>query len=184
LKIAVATTSSRCLEKKALTQNGCNLPFTANLAVTTTLLCTLENNLRGITMSIKTQVLSAVGSLSVLCGLLTPIGIAQAGERFVSVPSNYVYDTSGRSGKVTLHDYCTKSPDEFPNPFGKNADFRGPCARHDMCYSGSTDEKVCDARLWRDMISNCKYTYGFFNPTRRACYRTAAIYFAVVVAVP
>jgi hypothetical protein len=115
LEITVATTLSRCLARKALTKYGYNLSFTTNLAVTTALFCLLNKYLRGITMSIKTKVLLAIGSLSVLSGLLMPMGIAQAGERFVSVPSNYVYDTSGRSGKVSLHDYCTKSPDEFPN---------------------------------------------------------------------
>jgi hypothetical protein len=137
-------------------------------------------------MSIKSKILSAVGSLPVLFGLLVPVGIAHAGgAKFVSVPSNYIYDTSGRSGKVSLHDYCTMSPDEFPNPIGKNADFRGPCARHDLCYGSSTDKKKCDAQLWLDLRSNCKYTYpSFISPTRTACYRTAAIYFAAVVAVP
>jgi hypothetical protein len=137
-------------------------------------------------MSTKSKILSAAGSIPLLVGMLMPMGIAQAGDaKFVSVPSNYVYDTSGRSGRVSLHDYCTKSPDEFPNPIGKNADFRGPCARHDICYGSSTDKKKCDAQLLLDMRSNCKYTYpGFISPTRNACYRTADIYFAAVVAAP
>jgi hypothetical protein len=137
-------------------------------------------------MSIQSTISSAVVSVSLLLGGLMPIGIAQANDaKYVSVPSNYVYDTSGRSGRVSLHDYCTKSPDEFPNPIGKNASFRGPCARHDLCYSGSTDKKKCDARLWLDMRSNCKYTYNsLISPTRNACYKTAAIYFAAVVAAP
>jgi hypothetical protein len=135
-------------------------------------------------MSIQSTTSKALAIGSLLLGALMPIRIAQANDaKFVSVPSNYVYDTSGRSGRVSLHDYCTKSPDEFPNPIGKNASFRGPCARHDMCYSGSTDKKKCDARLWLDMRSNCKYTYrAFVSPTRSACYRTAEIYFAAVVA--
>lgn len=70
---------------------------------------------------------------------------AQAQSAFVSVPSEYVYDPSGRSGPVALHDYCTSSPDEFP-AVGANASFRGPCARHDLCYGTSTDKRTCD---WR-----------------------------------
>jgi hypothetical protein len=137
-------------------------------------------------MSIKFKISSVVAALSLLPGVLGPIGVAQAGDaKFVSVPSNYKYDTSGRSGPVARHDYCTKSPDEFPNPIGKNADFRGPCARHDMCYDISPGSKKCDAQLWLDLRSNCKYTYNnFISPTRNACYKTAAIYFAAVVAAP
>ncbi len=137
-------------------------------------------------MSIKSKFTSTAISLPlVLCSLI-PISTAQANDtKFVSVPSNYIYDTSGRSGRISLHDYCTKSPDEFPNPIGKNADFRGPCARNDLCYGSSTDKKKCDANLWLDMRSNCKYTYSnWISPTRNACYKTAAIYFAAVVATP
>ena len=96
---------------------------------------------------------------------------------FVSVPSNYVYNPALGS----LHDYCTSSPDEFPAPFGSNADFRGPCARHDLCYAGSTSELTCDKGLRSDMRTNCAYTYGSTNPNRYACYTTADIYGAAVV---
>jgi hypothetical protein len=135
-------------------------------------------------MSIKSKLSSAVVSLPVLFGLLMSMGIAQADDtKFVSIPSDYKYDTSGRLRPISHHDYCTKSPDEFPNPIGKNADFRGPCARHDMCYDSSTDKKECDVQLLLDMRSNCKYTYsGSISPTRTTCYKTAEIYFAAVVA--
>jgi hypothetical protein len=107
--------------------------------------------------------------------------LAQAGGdpgiAFVSVPSHYVYNPALGS----LHDYCTASPDEFPNPFGSNADFRGPCARHDLCYAGSTSEFTCDNRLWSDMMENCSHEYGWQNPVRYACYETADIYWAAVV---
>ncbi len=96
----------------------------------------------------------------------------------VTVPSNYIYNP--RLG--SLHDYCTSSPDEFPNPIGANADFRGPCARHDLCYGSRTDKKVCDVNLLRNMRTNCEYYYGRFNPVRQSCYRTASIYFVAVVA--
>jgi hypothetical protein len=114
--------------------------------------------------------------------ILSDSVIRIASAEFVSVPSNYVYDTSGRSGPVARHDYCTNSPDEFPNPAGANADFRGPCARHDLCYDSPTDKKVCDVRLLQDMRKNCADKYGSFNPARYACYNTASIYFAAVVA--
>jgi hypothetical protein len=174
------------LAKKALTKHCCNSPFPKNLAVTTTLFFMPNKHLRGIKMSIQFTISSTLAFGAALFGVLMPISIAQANDaKYVSVPSNYVYDTSGRSRPISHHDYCTKSPDEFPNPIGKNASFRGPCARHDMCYGSSTDKKKCDAQLWLDMRSNCKYTYSsFISPTRKACYKTAATYLAVVVALP
>ncbi|TFV52984.1 phospholipase A2 [Blastococcus sp. TF02A_35] len=100
-----------------------------------------------------------------------------ATSAYVGVPSNYVYNP--RRG--SLHDYCTRSPDEFPG-IGKNASFKGPCARHDLCYGGGRTSKfTCDNRLRTDMRSNCAYTYGVWNPQRAACYRTADIYWAAVV---
>ena len=102
-------------------------------------------------------------------------GFAPAG--FVSVPAHYVYNPA----LGALHDYCTASPDEFPNPFGANADFRGPCARHDLCYAGSTSEFTCDNRLYSDMVENCEFYYAWYNPVRAACFDTAAIYWAAVV---
>lgn len=106
---------------------------------------------------------------------------AASASDYVDVPSNYIYDTSGRSGPVARHDYCTSSPDEFP-AVGENANFRGPCARHDLCYDSPTDKKLCDVRLREDMRTNCKAAYSFVNPNRRLCYRTADAYLAAVVA--
>lgn len=97
---------------------------------------------------------------------------------FVTVPSNYVYNP--RLG--TLHDYCTKSPDEFPNPVGKNANFRGPCARHDMCLEARRPTQGCHNALWANLVSNCNYTYGALNPIRGQCHRTAHIYWVAVTA--
>lgn len=96
----------------------------------------------------------------------------------VTVPAEYVYDPK----LGALHDYCTYAPDEFAVPFAPNADFRGPCARHDLCYAGSTDQKVCDRSLRRNMFRNCRHYYGKRNPLRAACYSAAVTYWAAVVA--
>ncbi len=97
---------------------------------------------------------------------------------YVGIPTNYVYQPSLGS----LHDYCTSSPDEFPNPAGANANFRGPCARHDLCYGGTTDKKICDVNLREHMRMNCRHSYAWYNPARAACYTTADVYFLAVVA--
>ena len=134
---------------------------------------------------VQTVSLKKATAFPVVLGLIysdvsTDAGAAPASSAagaFVSVPSNYVYNPALGS----LHDYCTSSPDEFPAPFGENADFRGPCARHDLCYAGSTSEFTCDNGLRSDLRINCAYTYGSTNPNRYACYATADIYWAAVV---
>ena len=105
-----------------------------------------------------------ITTLLTLFALPLMAGRALASD-FVSVPGNYVYNPK----LGPLHDYCTSSPDEFPNPVGKNADFRGPCAKHDLCYGSHTDKKKCDVQLLKDMRTNCAHAYGAFNPTRGLC---------------
>ncbi|WP_432995247.1 phospholipase A2 [Dactylosporangium sp. CA-233914] len=93
---------------------------------------------------------------------------------FVSIPSNYVYNPS----LGNLHDYCTSSPDSF-----LSADFRGPCARHDLCYEAPGNHKsACDNALLADLNSNCDDAYGSLNPVRYACRETAAEYWVAVTA--
>lgn len=115
-------------------------------------------------------------------GLLsTTSGTAHAASGHITVPSNYVYNPN-TTHQRTLHDYCSYSPDEFPAP-GKNANFRGPCARHDMCYQYHQKTQVgCDRQLWSHLTSECEYTYPWYDPRRAACKRTADVYFGVVLA--
>jgi hypothetical protein len=97
----------------------------------------------------------------------------------ITIPGNYQYNTS--HPRRTLHDYCTHSPDEFPAP-GTNANFRGPCARHDLCYDGHLKSKWgCDTQLRGHLGNECTYTYAWYDPRREACQETADIYFAAVV---
>lgn len=89
----------------------------------------------------------------------------------IPVPSGYVYDPSMGS----LHDYCTDSPDSW-----FSADFRGPCARHDMCYEAPGDHKAaCDSELKNGITNNCLAAY----PTHPdACTAAGYTYYAAVVA--
>ncbi|SIS19270.1 phospholipase A2 [Williamsia sterculiae] len=97
---------------------------------------------------------------------------------FVSVPSNYVYDTN--LVPVARHDYCTSSPDSY---FA--ADFRGPCARHDLCYdradTAGTDYTACNSALRTDLKTNCAYAYGS-GTALTTCKATADVYWAAVTA--
>jgi hypothetical protein len=129
---------------------------------------------------------SAIAPAASTSGVSTATGLS-ASEGFlmlvavrptkVTVPSNYVYDPK----LGPRHDYCTDAPDEFPAPRAANADFRGPCARHDLCYAGSTDQFVCDNALRKDMYTNCTYYYSSFSVLRPLCKATADIYWAAVV---
>lgn len=102
-------------------------------------------------------------------------------KAYVGVPSNYVYNLN--HPRRTLHDFCTKSPDEYPNPLGANANFRGPCARHDMCFEyKQASQYTCNNRLWSDLKSNCEYYYAWYNPVRAQCIQTANIYWVAVTA--
>lgn len=95
-------------------------------------------------------------------------------KAYVGIPSNYVYNP--RLG--SLHDYCTSSPDSY-----LAANFRGPCARHDMCYQAHTAGKLtCDNRLRTDLRSNCADAYAWYNPLRASCYNVANVYWAAVIA--
>lgn len=98
----------------------------------------------------------------------------------VTIPSNYVYNPS-TTYQRTLHDYCSYSPDEFPAP-GVNANFRGPCARHDMCYQYHQKSQLgCDNQLGSHLVQECTYTYAWYDPRRAACVNTAWVYWAAVV---
>lgn len=103
---------------------------------------------------------------------------AKAGKTKVTVPKRYVYDPS-RSPK-SLHDYCTHAPNKW-----FKADFRGPCARHDLCYQDVGKNRVtkaaCDAVLGVNLRTNCAYAYGGWVK-RKTCNGVANTYFAVVIA--
>jgi hypothetical protein len=117
----------------------------------------------------------AIASLF-LTAALAFIGSTAEASPFVGIPSNYTYNPK----LGTLNDYCTKSPDEFPNPFGVKANFRGPCARHDLCFRAKTSKATCNARLRQDMVTNCKHSYGLLNPIRATCIKIANVYWLAV----
>ena len=100
----------------------------------------------------------------------------------VEVPDGYRYNPKLGS----LHDYCTKSPDQFPAP-GVNADFKGACAIHDMCYEkndgNDSGMRNCDSNFRNNLITVCEnvYTSGV-DPRRGKCIDVALVYYEAVVA--
>jgi hypothetical protein len=94
-------------------------------------------------------------------------------QAFVGVPANYVYNPALGS----LHDYCTSSPDSW---FA--ADFRGPCAVHDLCYEvPGSHKKFCDDQLEVQLTENCDAAYAP-GINRSTCHGTANVYWAAVTA--
>ena len=100
----------------------------------------------------------------------------------VEIPDGYIYNPKLGS----LHDYCTKSPDQFPAP-GVNADFKGACAIHDMCYEkndgNASGMRNCDSNFRNNLITVCEnvYTSGV-DLRREKCIDVALVYYVAVVA--
>ena len=100
----------------------------------------------------------------------------------VEVPDGYIYNPKLGS----LHDYCTKSPDQFPAP-GVNADFKGACAIHDMCYEkndgNASGMRNCDSNFRNNLITVCEnvYTSGV-DLRREKCIDVGLVYYGAVVA--
>lgn len=105
---------------------------------------------------------------------------SSSNAKHITIPKTYKYHPH-KGPDIALHDYCTASPDEFPT-IGKNADFRGPCARHDMCIQYHQQKRsTCDNNLLNNMKSECRYTYKHsYDPRRSACEFTARVYWTVV----
>lgn len=145
----------------------------------------------------------ATSSASLLIGSYFSANLAAAIGRpsFVSVPSNYIYNPRATVDR-TLHDYYSYSKDDFSYSVqvqghtnqSIKADFRGPCAIHDMCIEnarrvGSLADKRaqrahCDSVFKSNMTQNCNYAFYENRSTsaRGACYGQVSTYYSVVSA--
>ena len=113
--------------------------------------------------------------------LLMP-GQAWAAEP-ITIPSIYVYNPS----LGALNDYCTISDDFAPIQDRqlklRRADFRGPCARHDLCYASPAPKNVCDDNFYRDLLQQCDYTFASDTSGYLAyCRGRSALYYRAVEA--
>ena len=120
----------------------------------------------------KSRLLLVGVVVGVVCALV-PVAASATVYPFVGVPARYVYDPSQGS----LHDYCTKSPDSWDR-----ADFRGPCANHDLCYQDHVRGKqACDDSLRDDMQLNCGFAFDQDGGDKdrkklETCWKIAATY--------
>lgn len=94
------------------------------------------------------------------------------------IPANYEYDPD----RGPLHDYCTSSPDTH-NINGTVVDFRGSCARHDMCYAGDAPKEECDDAFWVNLTNRCSFTFPDASPgiNRSVCRDRAVVYHLFVI---
>ncbi|GAB3281021.1 hypothetical protein B5M43_012945 [Microbacterium sp. MEC084] len=118
--------------------------------------------------------LTGAGAVAAIGSRILPM---EAGEGHVSIPARYVYNPN-TTYQRTLHDYCTKSPDAFGS-----ADFRGPCARHDLCIMDrDVSRATCDSRFLSNLRQECNHAYDRWweSGTRATCNATAYTYYGVV----
>lgn len=113
------------------------------------------------------------------------------GSYYTRVPSWYKYERSywkrlRRWGVYHVqHDYCTASSD-----YCKRADFRGPCAYHDLCYQryNRTWRTVrtyvrnlhCQKPFLRNLIGNCKASEMGRKLTTRCYSRAKRMYYVAI----
>ena len=103
----------------------------------------------------------------------------------VKIPSWYKYCPNSCTPKV-LHDYCSYSPD-----WHMAADFRGPCAFHDLAIDGlrtmsislsakRSQRGLIDDRFQRNLHTNCNYYNSKSYTARASCRGVANVYYEVV----
>ncbi|PFG27582.1 putative secreted protein [Corynebacterium renale] len=105
----------------------------------------------------------------------------------ISIPGHYNYWACREWLKELpaygRHDFCTKSPDQFPAP-GRNARFEGACARHDLCMDVADTQGngygPCNKTLWKDLHQVCSNNYSVVDLRRNGCFDARDIYFIAV----
>lgn len=71
-------------------------------------------------------------------------------ENVIGVPGNYLFGPNHPQKR--LHDYCSNSPDDFPNPIGPHSPFHEPCEIDDMCIEAAGHhDHACDGPLRDNM---------------------------------
>lgn len=103
----------------------------------------------------------AVIVLGVVAALVVSPTVSSADPGPVTIPDGYVYKPS----LGVLNDYCTTSPDRplighAQTLRQREVDFRGPCARHDLCYPTDRPINLCHDDFLRNLNQQCDYTFG------------------------
>lgn len=90
------------------------------------------------------------------------------------------------------NDYYTMYPDQYDaqalNEKAPDADFRDPCAIHDVCYDaasrGERTQEFCDQRFHDQLHFVCEATYQEGTANRRMCNGRSDAYYQAVKNVP
>lgn len=114
-----------------------------------------------------------------------------SGEDFggVSIPRHYEYWGCHKSWKYmqwdnwARHDYCTWSADRLVT-LGQRANFKGACARHDLCMDTAdlkgTSYKGCHVDLFMNMNKICNANYDGAPIRKYDCQTARDVYFIAV----
>ncbi|SFG20218.1 hypothetical protein SAMN05660282_00260 [Corynebacterium spheniscorum] len=102
----------------------------------------------------------------------------------ISIPAHYDYWACQSGYKhrehYARHDFCTKSPDAVFLG-GTKANFRGACARHDLCMDASPGKYGgCNRKLHEDMETICTDRYAAYDVARYKCRDLRDTYWVVV----
>lgn len=125
-------------------------------------------------------------------GLLTVVPVASSRPFKVQIPEGYRHCPSWCTPKAR-HDYCTSPAVNAWATRQGAADFRGPCARHDMMISGIAKKSISrdskrSQRATGDKVflvqlqQNCRH--GFYKTSqltgKASCFTATAGYYAAV----
>lgn len=112
--------------------------------------------------------------------------------RKVTVPSNYRYCPNSCRPKAR-HDYCTSPAVNFWTTRRGTADFRGPCARHDLMIDRVAKKRISlqskraqrsqgDLQFRGNLQQNCRH--GFYKrsqtSSKLSCFAVSGTYWAAV----
>ena len=96
-----------------------------------------------------------------------------------AVPFEYCYDPN-TSTNNSWHDYCSDSPDSLSFwGYHGSADFKGPCAYHDLCLESRHNHGYCDPILLSYMDDECRAAWGT-GVHRNICYADAKTYYYAI----
>ncbi|OAV62696.1 hypothetical protein [Enteractinococcus helveticum] len=123
---------------------------------------------------------------------ITVVPASTSRPRKVTIPSNYRYCPNTCKPKAR-HDYCTSPAVNYWGTTRGIADFRGPCARHDMMIANIAKKKISlstkktqrrqgDLQFRANLQQNCRN--GFYTlkqaGSKASCFAASGGYYAAV----
>ncbi|TLP75724.1 hypothetical protein [Nesterenkonia sphaerica] len=124
---------------------------------------------------------------------ITAVPASSSRPRKVTIPSSYRYCPNSCTPPAR-HDYCTSPARNYWATLSGVADFRGPCARHDMMIANIAKKKISlsskqtqryqgDLQFRANLQQNCRHGFYKLNQTggKASCFVTTGAYYSAVV---